>query len=299
MALLLQFHENLSDREMENACRYDLRIKFALGLTMDERPFDHSSLGDFRARLMAHAKEKDIFDRILNRLIAEGLIAKDEPQRIDATHVIADIAIPSMITLVKKGVAEVLKPLSKWHAEQHREIAKDFDLSRYTQNAVNQNHPGRPDEAKRERHLVDAVRDARRVLSVADGIEGNPILRRRVDMLKRILQENIEQGPDGTPKEKDYKVKPKDLLVSPIDPDARYGAKSVSKHFIGYKANITESTGHCFITNVKAMRGNRQDGETMVEAVTEQQAHELRPAKLVGDTAYGDGSYRKALGEPA
>jgi len=297
MALLVQFHENLSDREMENACRYDLRIKFALGLTGDERPFDHSSLGDFRARLMAQAKEKDIFDRILNRLIAEGLIAKDEPQRIDATHVIADIAIPSMITLVKKGVAEVLKPLGKRHEAQHRQVTQDVDLSRYTKNAVNQTHPGRPDEGKRERHLVDAVRDARKVIAATDSIEGDPILRRRVDMLKRILQENIEESPGGTPKEKDYKAKPKDLLVSLIDPDARYGAKSVSKHFTGYKANITESTGNCFITNVKAMPGNRPDGETMVEAVTEQQAHELRPAKLIGDTAYGDGSYRKALGE--
>jgi len=39
---ILQFHENLSDREMEEACRYDLRIKYALALAIDERPFDHS-----------------------------------------------------------------------------------------------------------------------------------------------------------------------------------------------------------------------------------------------------------------
>jgi len=58
MALLLQFHQDLSDREMERACMYDLEVKYALGLRLDERPFDHSSLGDFRARLLAHGKEK-------------------------------------------------------------------------------------------------------------------------------------------------------------------------------------------------------------------------------------------------
>jgi transposase len=296
MVLILQFHENLSDREMEAACQYDLRLKYALGLGIDERPFDHSSLGDFRERLLKHQKEKAIFDRILARLVETGLMEKDEPQRIDATHVIADIAIPSMVTLVKKGIYEVLKPLAKRHRAVHQRLAQTIDLGRYAKEKVNQNHPGRPDEAKRERELVQVVREARRLLTETANLTGDPILIRRVAMLKRILQEHIEDDEAGTPKEKEYKQKPKDLLVSPIDPDARYGAKSATKRFTGYKANVTETVTSRFITNIKAMRGNRPDGETMVEAVTEQKSHDLVPTKLIGDTAYGDGSYRKALG---
>jgi len=45
MACVLQSYRNLSDREMERACMYDIEIKYALGLRLDERPFDHSSLG--------------------------------------------------------------------------------------------------------------------------------------------------------------------------------------------------------------------------------------------------------------
>ena len=48
VATILQFHRNLSDRGMEKACMFDIEIKYALGLRLDERPFDHSSLGDFR-----------------------------------------------------------------------------------------------------------------------------------------------------------------------------------------------------------------------------------------------------------
>ncbi|MBK7891908.1 MAG: transposase [Bdellovibrionales bacterium] len=114
--MLLQYHMNLSDREMERACMFDIEIKFALGLRLDERPFDHSSLGDFRDRLLRSGKEKQIFDQILKHLIGKKLISKDEVQRIDATHVIADIAIPSMTTFVKKGVFEVLKVLKKQEA---------------------------------------------------------------------------------------------------------------------------------------------------------------------------------------
>ena len=58
MATILQFHKNLSDRDMEQACMYDIQIKYALGLSLEERPFDHSSLGDFRKRLLENGKEK-------------------------------------------------------------------------------------------------------------------------------------------------------------------------------------------------------------------------------------------------
>jgi transposase len=43
-ATILQFHRNCSDREMERACSFDLEVKYALGLRLDARPFDHSSL---------------------------------------------------------------------------------------------------------------------------------------------------------------------------------------------------------------------------------------------------------------
>src|SRR3970040_501241 len=36
-ATILQFHRNLSDREMERAAAYDLEVKYALGLRLDQR----------------------------------------------------------------------------------------------------------------------------------------------------------------------------------------------------------------------------------------------------------------------
>jgi len=107
MATILQFYKNLSDREMERACMYDIEVKYALGLRLNERPFDHSSLGDFRKRLLENGKEKETFERILGHLVEKGLIQKDEIQRIDATHVIADIAIPTMVTLVWRARLQI------------------------------------------------------------------------------------------------------------------------------------------------------------------------------------------------
>ena len=87
-AMILQMYQDLSDREMEEACMYDIRIKHALGLEIDERPFDHSSLNDFRQRLIDNGQEKLVFNKILNHLIEEGLIKRNEMQRIDATHIV-------------------------------------------------------------------------------------------------------------------------------------------------------------------------------------------------------------------
>ncbi len=296
MAVILQFYRNLSDREMERACMYDIEVKYALGLRLDERPFDHSSLGDFRKRLLDNGKEKEVLGRILGHLVEAKLIEKNEMQRIDATHVIADIAVPTMVQLVKKSVFEILKPLNNRYPVAYKRIASEIDLSEYTRESVNSEGPGRPDPEKKKLKLVEVINDARAVLRHTRAV-GDRDIRRKKDMLRRIMQENIEKDESGDPKEKPHKEKPKDILVSPIDPDARHGAKSKTKKFIGYKANVTETVESRFITNIVAMPGNRHDGRTAVETVTEQKKLGLVPLKVIGDTAYGEGLIRKRLKE--
>jgi transposase len=296
MTTILQFHKNLSDREMEQACMYDIQIKYALGLALDERPFDHSSLGDFRKRLLENGKEKEIFDRILSHLIKQGLIEKNEIQRIDATHVIADIAVPTMVQLVKKSIFQILKPLKGRYKAAFKRIASEIDMTQYTRESVMSEVPGKPDPEKKRRKLVEVVEDARAVLRETRAI-GDRDIRKKKNMLRRILQENLEKDEDGDVKEKIHKEKPRDLLISPIDPDARAGRKSATKKFIGYKANVTETVDSRFITNIIAMPGNRHDGRTAVEAITEQKELGLIPAKVIGDTAYGEGLIRKELKE--
>jgi len=293
MATILQFHRDLSDRQMERACTYDIEIKYALNLSIDERPFDHSSLHDFRKRLLVNGKEKEVFDRILAALIDNGLIETNEIQRIDATHVIADIAIPTMIALIKKGIFEVLKPLRKKHRHILSGISSDIDLAPYDRNEINHDHPGRMDMEKKKRVLVDVVKDARKVLDHVRDID-DPVIIEPAAMLRRILRENITEDNEG-PQEMSYSGKPKDILVSPVDPDARYGAKSRSKRFTGYKANITETTKSRFVTSIQAIPGNRPDGDVTTVSVLEQQHHGLKPEKLIGDTAYSNGIHRRAL----
>ena len=148
----------------------------------------------------------------------------------------------------------------------------------------------------RKKKLVQVVLDARCVLEETEGIKVGRDLRKRIEMLKRILRENVKES-DEKIEEQEYKDKPKDLLVSPIDEDARYGAKSATKRFMGYKVNITESVEKRFITNVDVMAGNKRDGDPMVKMVIDQKLNGLVPGKLIGDAAYADGMYRKLLND--
>lgn len=249
-ATILQFHRNLSDRDMERACMFDIEVKYALGLRLDERPFDHSSLGDFRKRLLQSGKEKQVFDRLIDELVNEGLIGKTEMQRIDATHVIADIALPTMVVMVKKGIRGVLVALKKRHSRSYKTLSKKLDLSDYDHRRVDHEVDGRLDMEAKQKKLVEVVSDARIVLRKTETIQHDKTLSRQVDLLKRILREHITEDENGKPREKVKKEKPADLLVSPVDPDARFGAKSKIKKFHGYKANITETVKSRFITSV-------------------------------------------------
>jgi len=239
-AMLLQYHMNLSDREMERAAMFDIEVKFVLGLRLDQRAFDHSSLGDFRERLLRSGKEKEIFDHITKELIRVGLISKTETQRIDATHVIADIALPNMVAMVKKGTFEVLKVLKKKSSARYQSVIKKISIDEYTSTRVGDDGPGRFDMAARADRLVKYGHEARSVLDDVSDLEKDEEIAEPIRILKTILRENIEEDENQKPREMDVKKKPTNRLVSPIDVDARAGAKNKFKKFIGYKTNITQ-----------------------------------------------------------
>ena len=60
-ALILQYYENLSDREALEMVCFNIKWKYALSVPIDYEGFDRSFLVHFRARLLANNKEKMVF----------------------------------------------------------------------------------------------------------------------------------------------------------------------------------------------------------------------------------------------
>ena len=79
---IIQFPNDFSDRQMEEAARYNLIIKWFIGIPVEDSSYDHSALGDFRDRL-GERRWKKLFFMILKQIEDAGL-AKGN-QSVDAT----------------------------------------------------------------------------------------------------------------------------------------------------------------------------------------------------------------------
>jgi IS5 family transposase len=93
--LLLSFLYNISERQAEDLCNLYLPAKCFLGLGVDERPPDHSTLSAFKKRILENG-ELAAFENLLRTVISLALqqgIEFGPIQVIDSTHAVADVNV--------------------------------------------------------------------------------------------------------------------------------------------------------------------------------------------------------------
>jgi transposase len=91
MVTVLQFAENLTDRQAADAVRGRIDWKYCLGLDLIDSGFDFSVLSQFRTRLVIHDLQGMAFEILLDRLVERGLVTVRGRQRTEATHVVAAV----------------------------------------------------------------------------------------------------------------------------------------------------------------------------------------------------------------
>ena len=70
---ILQFMENLSDRQAADAVRARIDWKYLLSLPLSNSGFDFSVLCEFRARLVEHGKAEQLLNQLLQQVQAQVL----------------------------------------------------------------------------------------------------------------------------------------------------------------------------------------------------------------------------------
>jgi transposase len=141
----LQFQYGLSDREVIAEAQVNVAYRFFLQLSLQSTLPHPSLLSVFRTRL-GPERFQQVFDDVVAQARGYGLV-KDRLRVKDATHVIADIAIPSTIRLVaqtRQRLLEVVRPLApgrvadeERRAAQVRQTTSDLpDVERLTQRVV-------------------------------------------------------------------------------------------------------------------------------------------------------------------
>src|SRR5215831_10318775 len=103
---LLQFHYDLSDSQVIRQAQVNVAFRFFLDISVESALPMPSLLSQFRTRLGAERFTR-VFNDILRQARARGLV-KDRLRLKDATHLIANIAIPSTLRLVAQTREQLL-----------------------------------------------------------------------------------------------------------------------------------------------------------------------------------------------
>src|SRR6266436_2017456 len=113
---LLSIQKRWSDRELMRQVQVNVAHRLFLNLGIDSVLPHHTSMTYFRERIGAEALQ-EIFHELLGQARELGLV-KDRLRLKDATHIIANIAIPSTIRLVAETREQLLDALEVMAAEQ-------------------------------------------------------------------------------------------------------------------------------------------------------------------------------------
>src|SRR5215472_16583400 len=112
LATIMQFRENLADRQAAEAVRARIDWKYLLSLELTDPGFDFSVLSAFRDRLLAGSAEELLLDRLLERCQALGLLTARGQQRTDSTHVLAAIRGLNRLELVAETLRAALNAVA-------------------------------------------------------------------------------------------------------------------------------------------------------------------------------------------
>ena len=247
---VLQFTENLTDRQAAGAVRGRIDWKYCLGLELTDPGFDFSVLSEFRRRLVAGSAERLLLDLLLARLKELGLVKAGGRQRTDSTHVLARIRDLNRLELAGESVRAALEALAAavpgWlagviGASWQQVYGQRIEELRLPESA-----------AARAELAVQYARDGYWLLERLQVPDAPPAARDlpavqalRLILIQQFYRSDGQTGQEVTWREEEknggYGLPPgRARIVSPYDLDARYGEKR-GKGWLGYKAHYTET----------------------------------------------------------
>src|SRR5262249_508877 len=119
---VMQFAENLSDRQAADAVRARIDWKYALGLELTDDGFHYSAVSEFRTGLVEGSLEYVLLDRLLERCRERGWLKARGRQRTDSTHVVGAVRALNQLELVGETLRATLNVLATvapdWLQEQ-------------------------------------------------------------------------------------------------------------------------------------------------------------------------------------
>lgn len=291
LVTILQFAEDLSDRQAAEAVRARIDWKYVLALELEDPGFDASVLCEFRARLVEGAAESLLFDTLLQRLRARGLVKAGGKQRTDSTHVLAAVRAINRIELVLETMRHALDTLAVAAPEWLLSQVRPEWIPRYERRGEDWRLP----QSKAQRTaLARAVGvDGRALLTALFAPEAPAWLRAlpAVQALRHIWMQNYQLTEQETHWREAEDIPPSaQFLSSPHDLQAHLGKKG-STCWVGYKVHLTETCEEelpNLITQVDTTSAPVADGAVTPQVHQALKDKDLLPVTHIVDTGYLD-----------
>lgn len=117
LVTVMQFAENLTDRQTADAVCARIDWKYALSLELADEGFDFSILSEFRGRLVVNQAESRLFERMLTHFSERGLLKTNGKQRTDATYVLGSVRNLNRLEFIGETLRSALNALADTEAE--------------------------------------------------------------------------------------------------------------------------------------------------------------------------------------
>lgn len=318
---VLQYAENLTDRQAARAVACRIDWKYALGMGLSEPGFDHSVLSEFRDRLAQDDRADRLLALMVDRLAAAGLVKRRGKQRTDSTHVLAAVRRLSRVELAGETLRVALEAIaatdegwlaplvtSDWirlygeavHGE--RLVRRGTDLDAYVlqvgADGMSLLHAVYREDTPAVISRLPQVETLRQVWVQQYFYDQNgQLCWRQANSSKA---KTAREGKDRRPRTRSAEGGATDPeaatvpwsgrhIVSPHDPQARYARKAGKTEWIGYKDHQTETcdqgTPHV-IVNVVTTPAAEQDWDVLPRIHAWLDAHGMAPAEHYLDSGY-------------
>ena len=214
---------DLSDERLISSAQTDMAYKYFLGLSPEDKMIDASLLTKFRKTRITEDILEDMLKETIQQAMSKGLV-RSGTIIVDATHTEAAVRA--------KTVTQVLRDLS-------RQLRKDIYKQEYD---LSERFPEKPSI---EAELSEEIAYTKQLLeNIKEGVE---------ESSNREIKELFNRIKDLLESDRIREIRSKD------DEDARFGHKTPTHTFFGYKTHIAMSEDR-IITGIEVTDGSQPDG---------------------------------------
>jgi len=300
LVTIMQFRENLADRQAAEAVRARIDWKYLLGLELTDPGFDFSVLSEFRDRLLTGSAEALLLDKLLERCRALGLLKARGQQRTDSTHVLAAIRVMNRLELVAETLRAALNALATVAPDWLQALAPLAWYERYSKRIEDTRLP--QSTASRDAYAQTVGEDGFHLLEALDAPETPAGLRELpvIATLRQTWQRHYERSTGEVPTSGHAAVSRvrfkanRDLppaaegIESPYDPEARYRHKRDTS-WTGYMVHVSETcepTAPHLLTHVHTTPASVHEAQCTTPIQQALMDKELPPREHFVDAAY-------------